>query len=110
MSTTSDKGNTGSKRGAYNYMDLLSEWELVNTNTSWMQFARCKGADPSLFFAEGGVSWQDKHAEAKKYCTNCVVYKDCMKFAIDNQITHGIWGGLSPTERRRYWDKGVDND
>lgn len=110
MSTTSDEGTKDSKRGVYSYMQLLSEWELSNTDTSWMEFARCRGADPNLFFAEPGVAWQEKHAEAKKYCSKCVVYKDCMKFSIDNQIDYGIWGGLSPTQRRIHWGKDVTDD
>lgn len=110
MTTTSGKGKKDSKHGGYNYMDLLSEWELVNRDTSWMEFARCKGEDPALFFAEHGAGWHAKHAEAKKICADCIVYKNCMKFALDNQITHGIWGGLSPTERRRYGKNGVADE
>lgn len=109
MTTTSGKDSKASKPGRYNYMDLLSEWELVNRDTSWMEFARCRGADRTLFFAEQGAGWHAKHVEAKKYCADCIVYKNCMKFAIDNRISHGIWGGLSPTERRRYWDTGVQD-
>jgi len=110
MSTTPDKDKTGSGRGGYSYMQLLSEWELVNRDTSWMEFARCKGADASLFFAEPTVGRHKKQTEAIKYCSNCVVYKNCMKFAIDNRISHGVWGGLTPTQRRRYWVNGVAHD
>lgn len=110
MTTTSSRNKRDSKRGAYSYMDLMSEWELVNKDVSWMQFARCKGEDPALFFVERGDGWQAQHTEAKKICADCIVYKNCMKFALDNQITHGIWGGLSPTERRRFSGKGAEDE
>lgn len=97
MTTTPPKGNKASKPGAYSYMDLLSEWQLVNPDASWKQWAACKNADPQIFFPEGHSNFVD----AKKYCADCIVYKECMKFALDNGITYGVWGGLSPIERQR---------
>ena len=99
MSTTEDKDKKVSKRGGYSYMDLLSEWQLVNKDFSWMKYAACQGADPEIFFAESG--WNAANVKAQEYCGKCTVYKQCMKFAIDNDITHGIWGGLSSKQRKR---------
>jgi len=99
MTTTNNKDNGASKPGSYSYMELLSEWELKNKNFGWMEFAACKGADSEIFFAESG--WHTANAKAQEYCRNCTVYKDCMKFAIDNDITYGIWGGLSPNQRKK---------
>lgn len=100
MSTTSPEDNEDSKRGAYSYMELLSEWALVNTDASWKQWAACQGADPELFFPDGG-DIKLSHAKAKEFCSDCIVYKDCLKFAMDNGITYGVWGGLTPIERQR---------
>lgn len=108
MSTTEDKDKKASKPGGYNYMDLLSEWQLVNHDFSWMEQAKCKGADAELFFAEEGAA-RSKQIEAKKYCAACPVYKKCMKFAIDNDIKYGVWGGLTPGQRARARGK-VDNE
>jgi len=99
MSTTSGKGKKASRPGKYSYMDLLSEWQLKNRDFGWMEFAACKGADPELFFAE--KNYRASTAKAREYCRNCIVYKDCLKFAVDNKITHGIWGGLNPGQRKR---------
>jgi WhiB family redox-sensing transcriptional regulator len=98
MSTTEGKDNKASKRGGYSYMELMSEWQLKNNDFSWMKNAACQGADPEIFFAESG--WHTANAKAQQYCRNCTVYKQCMKFAIDNEIDYGIWGGLSPKQRR----------
>lgn len=97
MSTTSPKDNEDSKRGHYSYMELLSEWALVNTDASWKQWAACQGADPELFFPDT----KSNYVQAKEFCADCIVYKDCLKFAMDNGITYGVWGGLTPMERQR---------
>lgn len=97
-----------SKRGSYNYMDLMSEWKLKNSDFTWMEFAACKGADAEIFFAESG--WHTANAKAQEYCKRCVVYKDCMRFAIENNIKYGIWGGLSPRQRRRNGSKHLERE
>jgi WhiB family redox-sensing transcriptional regulator len=79
-------------------MDLLSEWELVNKNFEWMKYAACKGADSQVFFAE--TNWHENHEIARGFCSECVVRDECLEFAMDNDISHGIWGGLSPSQRK----------
>jgi len=37
--------------------------------------------------------------EAKKICSTCEVKEPCLKYALENE-SHGIWGGLSETERQ----------
>lgn len=107
MTTTGDKDKKASKPGDYNYMQLFSEWQLTNTDFSWMERAKCKGADADLFFADTSVN--TKYAEAKRICAACPVYKQCMKFAIDNDIKYGIWGGLTPGQRARTKGKVGDD-
>ncbi|WP_416976999.1 WhiB family transcriptional regulator [Streptomyces sp. T028] len=41
-------------------------------------------------------------AEAKSICGRCPVKKDCFNYALDNEIRHGMWGGLTEAERRRW--------
>ncbi|MFB6988597.1 WhiB family transcriptional regulator [Streptomyces sp. NPDC056178] len=38
-------------------------------------------------------------AEAKRFCAQCPVKKDCFNYALDNEIRRGIWGGLTEAER-----------
>lgn len=40
--------------------------------------------------------------KAKKVCMDCPVQQTCLDHAITHNEIHGIWGGLTPTERRRY--------
>lgn len=38
--------------------------------------------------------------DAKAVCARCPVRQQCLAYALDNDETYGIWGGLSPRERR----------
>jgi WhiB family redox-sensing transcriptional regulator len=81
-------------------MQLLGEYALLERNFKWMDDAACKGVDTSVFHPERGGN-RFSVQKAKQYCYKCPVYKECMRFAIVNGINHGIWGGLTPEERRR---------
>lgn len=52
-----------------------------------------------------GVSWHpelgESAAPAKAICAGCEVRQQCLAFALARGIAHGIWGGLSPKERRQ---------
>ncbi len=38
---------------------------------------------------------------AKRICGRCLVRHECLDFAVAENITEGIWGGLSERERRK---------
>ena len=46
---------------------------------------------------------RDRHeaAEAKAICGRCEERPACLKWALDNDERHGVWGGLEPDERRK---------
>lgn len=69
---------------------------------SWRDEAACKGMDPSLFFAEKGSYAPVAVREAKKVCAGCPVRQSCAEDAIDNGYRFGVWGGLTPKERRAF--------
>lgn len=39
-------------------------------------------------------------ASARLVCAGCPVRKECLRFAVENVITHGMYGGLMPKDRR----------
>jgi WhiB family redox-sensing transcriptional regulator len=108
MTTRKNKRGTAGGRGTYSYMDLLGEYTLVDKDTDWMRWANCKGVDPEVFHPERGGS-KGTVSRAKQYCYKCSVYKACMRFAIRNNIDHGIWGGLTASERRRTPQEIIDD-
>lgn len=63
----------------------------------WMDRAACVETDPDLFFPEKNAST----FAAKRVCASCDVREQCLAFALRNDESHGIFGGLSGNERRR---------
>lgn len=67
----------------------------------WRNDAACLAEDPELFFPDG---WTPRYARqiaaAVEVCRGCAVAEDCLRFALDQQLTAGIWGGLTPDQRK----------
>jgi len=64
---------------------------------SWMLGARCRDLPPVIFFPSDGVGVE----VARRYCAECPVRAECLEFALEHRIDHGVWGGSSERERRR---------
>jgi WhiB family redox-sensing transcriptional regulator len=64
---------------------------------AWQDYALCAETDSELFFPEKGGSTR----EPKAVCAQCFVREPCLAYALDNAISHGIWGGKSDRERRK---------
>ncbi|MBI4728650.1 MAG: WhiB family transcriptional regulator [Acidobacteria bacterium] len=66
--------------------------------------ARCRGADPNLFFApnhaEKKEEREEREATAKGLCGECPARGACLDFALATREPHGVWGGLTEIERR----------
>ncbi|GAB91255.1 WhiB family transcriptional regulator [Gordonia rhizosphera] len=70
----------------------------------WREDAGCRGADPAVFFPASELSAVDKarhERTAKLICGNCPVRRQCHDFAAIGPEPYGIWGGMTPTERKR---------
>jgi len=63
----------------------------------WMLRARCREFDPGTFFPSDGSGV----AEAQEICATCPVASECLEYALEYRIEHGVWGGASERERRR---------
>ena len=64
----------------------------------WQDSAACIGADTAIFFPESG----DPVGPAKALCRACPVREQCLADALERGEVHGVWGGLSVKERRKY--------
>ena len=64
---------------------------------SWTQRAACRGTDTDIFFPAS----PEEEAEALSICATCPVRAQCLEHAIRNRETYGIWGGMTPEQRRR---------
>jgi WhiB family redox-sensing transcriptional regulator len=62
-----------------------------------MLHALCRGARASEFFPSDGLGVE----AARRVCAGCQVRLECLEYALENRIEHGVWGGASERERRR---------
>ncbi len=63
----------------------------------WTEFALCAQVDPEIFFPGKGGSLR----QPKVICRACEVRAECLEYALERGERWGIYGGLSPQERRR---------
>ncbi len=104
--------STGTRRRTEAYPETLLRTITTNDTArptlrgiadhSWNSRGLCYGMDPAdadeLFFHAPRA--HEAAAEAKSICGRCPVKKDCFNYALDNDIRHGMWGGLTEIERR----------
>ncbi|MGW3666496.1 WhiB family transcriptional regulator [Streptomyces sp. NPDC005141] len=65
------------------------------TSTDWSDRGLCRTADPDDLFVEGAAQ-----NRAKILCSGCPVLTECLAYALDQRIEHGVWGGMTERERR----------
>ncbi|MFJ8774522.1 WhiB family transcriptional regulator [Streptomyces microflavus] len=77
-------------------------------DTFWQPDSACYGMDPEDSEAVFFPTRRDHEAiaEAKELCGMCPVARECLTFALENDLTEGIWGGLTEDERAP-WHKGL---
>lgn len=77
--------------------DHMGLFELPDSDRRWVDNASCKGSSANFFpsqMGEVGVR------EALAICDQCAVRVSCLRYALNNNIAHGIWGGLTARGRR----------
>lgn len=72
---------------------------LQDLNEDWRESAACIGGETDQFFPMSEDV--EAVAGAKSVCMDCPVREDCLQFALATNQSEGIWGGHTPTERRR---------
>lgn len=70
-------------------------------DTEWMQRGSCRFEPPGTFFPSDGVGVE----VAKRICADCPVQGECLEYALEQRIDHGVWGGTSERQRRRILKK-----
>lgn len=83
-----------------------SDWKLrfpsPNPESSWQTYALCNSYDTDLFFEtdnEKQSSRVRRERIAKNICAQCCVLMRCRAEGLFGAEPHGIWGGLSPSDR-----------
>ena len=63
----------------------------------------CQTTDPELWYGipeRDGFTQNSNYKPAKQLCSQCPVINSCLEYALVAVETHGVWGGLSPEERK----------
>lgn len=68
----------------------------------WMDDAACREIGHQPFFADCETDDNTYHSveAAKTVCATCPVIEPCLDYALDLNIDYGVFGGLSPRQRR----------
>ena len=67
----------------------------------WRDRSACKDEDPELFFPIGNTGPAILQTqEAIAVCRRCEVREQCLAWALEIGMDHGVWGGLSEEKRR----------
>jgi len=72
---------------------------------SWRRLARCATMPKSEHFFPIGRKSPKIAIEA---CSYCFVRRQCLKYALDNDIEHGVWGGKTEGERKRMKQQQIE--
>ena len=59
----------------------------------------CRYSDPDAWFPDPKDTNIMGFRNAKSLCADCPVKMPCLEYAITNNESHGIWGGLTYKER-----------
>jgi len=65
---------------------------------TWVDLAACAGMDTDLWFLDNQTG---SYRQVRAICNTCPVQPDCLAYALENRISHGMWGGLNPIQRRQ---------
>ena len=57
-------------------------------DTEWMSVGKCRDLSPTIFFPSDGVGVQ----AAQRICAECPVADQCLQYALDERVDHGVWG------------------
>lgn len=71
-------------------------------NTSWMDGdVNCRDVDTTVFFPAQGSGHKKDWTAAKAICNGCPAQQPCLEYALRTNQTDGLWGGLTPDQRRK---------
>lgn len=73
------------------FMDLRPAWHIK---------AECRHATDTMFADKSG-GWESNWVDARAVCARCPVIKQCGAYALDADELYGMWGGMTPKERRK---------
>jgi WhiB family redox-sensing transcriptional regulator len=69
---------------------------MIYSGDSWRSARACINVNTLTFFPRN----RKQRLHALGFCGICLVRGDCLKYALDNSIEFGIYGGKTEDERK----------
>jgi WhiB family redox-sensing transcriptional regulator len=74
----------------------------------WLEQAVCTSMTDMFFPSEEHMGKElVLYRKAKEICSRCPVAKQCLDYAIKNQIFFGVWGNTTPKERKALYTQSL---
>lgn len=80
----------------------MSLLKAILNSEQWMDDANCKNMDTEIFFANNNMPYDPF---VKEVCMSCRVIEDCAWYANETSAYDGVFGGMTPSERRTWRQK-----
>ncbi|MEV4615640.1 WhiB family transcriptional regulator [Kitasatospora sp. NPDC049258] len=77
----------------------------AGARTPLLEAAACRHVDPEIFFGGRTEDADARNDAAKRICRCCPVREACLHRAMAHEESAGVWGGLTPAERRHFGDR-----
>ena len=89
--------------------DIETRWDRQPTirddrPDDWRGKAACSDADTNIFFSPEGINYaatRNNNRRAQRICATCSVTQQCLDYAVRTRQFVGVWGGLTPVQRRQ---------
>lgn len=75
---------------------------LVSNIYNWKDKAACLSLSDTQDFFDNKDS--NLHNLSRKYCQKCPVWRECLYTSMVNQELYGLWGALTPRQRKTYFN------
>lgn len=79
--------------------------ELISDSPKFPNALCAKLENKDYFFPDGKILEAERLPELQAICSICTHRKECLEYAIKEQIRFGIWGGTTGEMRRRLFKK-----
>ena len=79
--------------------------EFLSDSPKFPNALCAKLENKDYFFPDGKILEAERLPELQAICSICIHRKECLEYAIKEQIRFGIWGGTTGEMRRRLFKK-----
>lgn len=79
---------------------MSSDFDISIDRPPWMEQALCAQTGPADFMWFPDKS-ERAYSDARRTCAACMVKRSCLEYALDIDDQWGMYGGLTPNERKQ---------